>query len=70
MNYKQLTQRLRELCCEFDRQSAGSHEVWWNPGTQKAAITPRHGGHDIPIGTLRAIVRRLGISPDDFYQHK
>jgi predicted RNA binding protein YcfA (HicA-like mRNA interferase family) len=70
MNYKQLTKRLRELGCEFDRQSAGSHEVWWNPSTQKLAIIPRHGGGDIPMGTLRAIVRQLGILPDDFYKRQ
>ena len=68
MNYQQLTRRLRELGCEFDRQAAGSHEVWWNPSTQKLAIIPKHGGQDIPTGTLRAILRQLGISPDDFYK--
>jgi predicted RNA binding protein YcfA (HicA-like mRNA interferase family) len=70
MNYKQLTRRLRELGCELARQAPGSHEVWRNPANHTYTVIPKHGGRDIPIGTLRAILRQLGISQDDFYQHK
>ena len=70
MNYRQLTRRLRKLGCEFVRQAPGSHEVWWNPATNKFTVIPKHGGRNLPAGTLRAILRQLGISHDDFYQHK
>jgi len=70
MNYRQLTQRLRELGCEFLRQAPGSHEVWWNPTANKFTVIPHHGGRDLPPGTLRVIFRQLGISPDEIYQHK
>ncbi len=70
MNYRQLTRRLRELGCEFVRQGAGSHEVWWNPGTTTFTVIPQHGGRDLPPGTLRVILRQLGISPEDFYKQR
>jgi len=46
------------------RQSKGSHEVWHNPSLNRSAVIPRHAG-DIPPGTLRSILKGLGISPDD-----
>lgn len=65
MNYRQLTRRLRELGCEFVREAPGSHEVWWNPANQQFTIIARHGGRDLPTGTLRAILRQLGIDPQE-----
>ncbi len=70
MNYRQVTHRLRELGCEFLRQAPGSHEVWWHPETKKFTVIPHHGGRDLPPRTLRAILRQLGLSPDEFYQRK
>jgi predicted RNA binding protein YcfA (HicA-like mRNA interferase family) len=68
MNYRQLTRRLRELGCEFVRQAPGSHEIWWNPANQKFSVIPNHGGRDLPAGTLRAILRQLGIPLDEFHK--
>ncbi len=68
MNYRQLTRRLRQLGCEFVRQGPGSHEIWWNPQTGQFTVIPRHGGRDIPTGTLRTILRQLGIDPKEFYR--
>jgi predicted RNA binding protein YcfA (HicA-like mRNA interferase family) len=67
MNYRQLTKRLRQLGCEFVRQAPGSHEIWWNPDNERFTTIARHGGRDIPSGTLHAILRQLDIDPDDFY---
>jgi predicted RNA binding protein YcfA (HicA-like mRNA interferase family) len=64
LTYKELTRQLRRLGCELKRQSKGSHEVWHNPQQNRSAIVPRHSG-DIPAGTLRAILKGLGISQDD-----
>jgi len=69
MNYRRLTQRLHQLGCEFVRQAPGSHEVWWNPETKKFTVIPKHGGKDILLGTLRAILHSLGISPSNFYDN-
>ena len=70
MNHRQLTKRLRQLGCEFVRQAPGSHEVWWNPANRKFTVIPRHGGRDIPSGTIRAILRQLDIPPALFYERR
>ena len=70
MNYRQLARRLRRLGCEFVRQASGSHEVWWNPANRQFTVIPRHGGRDLPPGTLRTILRQLGIELGEFYGRK
>lgn len=67
MTYRELTHHLRRLGCELKRQSKGSHEVWHNPGQNRSAVIPRHSG-DLPAGTLRAILKALGISPEELYR--
>ena len=49
----------------FDRQAKGSHEIWWNPVTRARTTVPRHPG-ELPEGTLRAILRQAGLSPEEF----
>ncbi len=66
MTYRDLTRKLRRLGCEFVRQAAGSHEIWWRPTLRRFTTVPRHGSRDIPNGTLRAILRDLAIAPKDF----
>ena len=56
---------LRALGFEFDRQAAGSHEIWFNLRTGRYTTLLNHPG-DIPEGTLRAIVRQAGVSVDEF----
>lgn len=64
-NYHQIIKKLRSQGFEFDRQAAGSHEIWHNPNTGKYTTIPNHPG-DMPEGTLRAILKQAGISPNDF----
>jgi len=70
MNCRKLTRRLRQLGCEFVRQAPGSHEVWWNPTNEQFTVIPRHGSRDLHPGTLRAILRQLGIDPAVFYERR
>jgi len=37
-----------------------------HPETRRKISIPVHGGRDIPIGTLRAILRRAGISVEEW----
>jgi len=53
----------------FDRQAAGSHEIWDNPQTHRYTTLPNHPG-DMPEGTLRAILRQAGIEPEEFLKRK
>ncbi len=64
-NYRQITKRLRKHGFVFDRQAAGSHEIWHNISGGKYTTIPNHPG-DMPEGTLRAILKQAGISPNDF----
>ena len=54
---------------QFDRQAAGSHEIWYNPDTNKFTTIPNHPG-DMPEGTLRAILKQAAISPEEFLSIK
>ena len=33
--YRRIVKKLKKLDFEFDRQAAGSHEIWFNPMTNK-----------------------------------
>jgi predicted RNA binding protein YcfA (HicA-like mRNA interferase family) len=63
--YRQVVRRLKQLGFEFDRQAAGSHEIWYNPSTGRYTTIPNHPG-DMPEGTLRAILRQASITPEEF----
>lgn len=67
--YRQITKRLKAMGFIFDRQAAGSHEIWYNEQTDRYTTIPNHPG-DMPEGTLRAILRQAGIEPDDFLKTK
>ena len=34
-NYREVAKRLRGLGFAFDRQAAGSHEIWYNAATNR-----------------------------------
>ena len=63
--YREIVKRLKQLGFEFDRQAAGSHEIWFNPVTRRYTTIPNHPG-DMPEGALRAILRQAGIEPEMF----
>ena len=67
--YRQIIQRLKRLGFAFDRQAAGSHEIWYNDKTGLYTTIPNHPG-DMPEGTLRAILKQAGISVDKFLSGK
>jgi predicted RNA binding protein YcfA (HicA-like mRNA interferase family) len=49
----------------FDRQAAGSHEIWFNPNTNRYTTLANHPG-DMPEVTLRAILKQADIDIDAF----
>lgn len=67
--YREVVRRLRDFGFGFLRQAAGSHEIWFHPLTRRYTTVPHHPG-DIPEGTLRAILRQAGISPEEFLERK
>jgi len=63
--HRQVVRKLKRAGFEFDRQAAGSHEIWFSPATNRYTTVPNHPG-DLPEGTLRAILRQAGVSVDRF----
>jgi predicted RNA binding protein YcfA (HicA-like mRNA interferase family) len=63
--YREIVRRLKACGFAFDRQAAGSHEIWFNATTKRSTTIPNHPG-DLPEGTLRAILRQAAIEPEDF----
>ncbi|MCX6066037.1 MAG: type II toxin-antitoxin system HicA family toxin, partial [Chloroflexi bacterium] len=64
-------QKLRVLGCEeLPRHGAGSHRVWHNPQNGKIAPLPDWGAKDIKLGTLRAVIRQLGLDWQEFSKAK
>ena len=63
--YRVIIKKLKKFGFNFYRQAAGSHEIWYNKVTNRYTTIPNHSG-DMPEGTLRAILKQAGISPDDF----
>ena len=66
MRYRELTRKLRNCGCEFDRQAKGSHEIWINPITRKRTTVQDWGARDLPEGTIRGIIRDLEIDKEEF----
>jgi predicted RNA binding protein YcfA (HicA-like mRNA interferase family) len=62
---RDIVRRLKQFGFMFERQAAGSHEIWFNPASGRYTTIPNHPG-DMPEGTLRAILREAGVTPDDF----
>lgn len=63
--YRDIIKKLERAGFEFYRQAAGSHEIWYNPLTNKYTTIPNHSG-DMPEGTLKAILSQANISVSDF----
>jgi predicted RNA binding protein YcfA (HicA-like mRNA interferase family) len=63
--YREVIRKLKKSGFQFDRQAAGSHEIWFNAETNRYLTIPNHSG-DLPEGTLRAILKQAGIDVDHF----
>ena len=43
------------------KRSKGSHQLYFNPATNKTVVVPVHGGRDMKKGTFLAILKQAGI---------
>lgn len=64
---EQLVRALERAGFEKKRQK-GSHVHLRRESDQRRVTVPVHKGADLPIGTLRGILRDAEISPEDFRQ--
>ena len=69
MRYREVTRELRQLGCqEVPRRSGGSHRRWRNPAAAAATVVPDWGSKDLKLGTVRAVVRQLGLDWQNFQE--
>lgn len=67
MKYREVARKLGALGCEeLARAGGGSHRKWINPATGKGTVVPDWGKTDLKIGTLRGVVRQLGLDWEEF----
>ncbi len=64
-HYKRVVRRLHDFGFAFDRTCAGSHELWRQTESGRKVIVPHHA-KPLAEGTLRAILREAGITPEEF----
>ena len=50
----------------FFKRAKGSHQLFYNPATNKTVIVPMHGGKDLKKGTFIAIIKQAGIDKKDW----
>ncbi|MXX53091.1 MAG: type II toxin-antitoxin system HicA family toxin [Dehalococcoidia bacterium] len=67
MRYREATRKLARLgCYEDTKWRRGSHRKWINPHTGRSARLPDWGSDDLRIGTLRSVIRQLGLDWREF----
>jgi len=69
VKYREVEKKLRKLgCLEKVRKGGGSHRKWYNPDSSPIVpvTVPDWGSKDLKGGTLRAIVKELGLDWDEF----
>jgi predicted RNA binding protein YcfA (HicA-like mRNA interferase family) len=49
-----------------EKRQKGSHLTMWRESDRRRVTVPIHPGRDVPVGTLRSILRDADISADDF----
>jgi hypothetical protein len=63
--------KLKKLNVQYIRNANGDHEIWGFPGTNFRASIPRGSNlKTIGKGTIKHILRDLGISQNDFENGK
>lgn len=64
---RELAKALAQVGFDAVRQR-GSHVTLVNRDTRRTTVVPVHGNRDLPPGSLMAILREAGITPDDLRQ--
>jgi predicted RNA binding protein YcfA (HicA-like mRNA interferase family) len=68
LDYHEVTRRLSKHGFRFYRQGKGTHELWARDEDGRVIPVPRYRGKKIRKGTVRAIIREIGVSVEEFMQ--
>ena len=67
MKYREVARKLASLGCrELPRTGDGSHRKWLSPASGDITVVPDWGRDELKLGTVRGVVRQLGLSWDAF----
>lgn len=67
MRYREVARKLRQLgCVELPRRGKASHQKCLNPTAKMQTVVPDWGHADLKVGTIRAIVKQLGLVWKEF----
>jgi predicted RNA binding protein YcfA (HicA-like mRNA interferase family) len=47
------------------KRAKGSHQLYYNPITNKTVIVPVHNGKDMKKGTFFAVIKQAGLDKND-----
>lgn len=64
LSYREVIKKARKAGFVFRRNTGGTHEIWWNEQKKKTCVIPHH--HEIKPGTLKSIIRQMGLTDDEF----
>ena len=60
MKYSELIKQLKSIGCTVYREGA-NHTQWYSPKTGKIFPVGRHKTEEVPLGTLKSIMRDAGL---------
>ena len=66
LTHTEVVRRLGLLGFRYYRQGKGSHELWVRDRDGCVVPVPHHGGQSIRKGTVRAIIREVGVGVEEF----
>lgn len=64
LKYREVIKKARKAGFAYRRNTGGTHEIWWNEEKRRTCVIPHH--QEIKPGTLKSIVRQMGISEKEF----
>ncbi len=67
LTYRDVTTKLKKNGFRYYRTGKGSHELWVRDSDGKVVPVPHHKGKSIRKGTIRSIIREVGVSVKQFF---
>lgn len=64
LTYREVIKKARKAGFIFRRNTGSTHEIWWNEEKRKTCVIPHH--HEIKAGTVKSILKQMGITQDEF----
>lgn len=66
LSYREIIKKARKAGFVFRRNTGGTHEIWWNEEKKKTCVIPHH--HEIKSGTVKSIIKQMGLTQEEFGQ--